>query len=286
MNIYVRTVSTTAWVTAAVLVAALGPGGQDTQPTPSSNPPAPPTQEQPAPPAPGTDRPAEPAQPEMKGGERREAAGAKDRYPTLDIRDVETAIAAWDPRPEQAARAMITKYGAPNEMTSRRLYWYDNGVWLWTVVRGDPIVHNWPRPHTGVIEQAIGLRVLPEGAAEIVKFSGAVLVDRNAGVLISRGDTEAGNILAINLAHQIAAGTRDAESARREYEKLSLSSGEPSPLTERFTFVPIAGVSGDPDREVGSPGSTAAPSGTAPTVTPSPAPLERPRVPNEDKKPK
>lgn len=47
--------------------------------------------------------------------------------------------------------------------------------------------------------------------------------------------------------------------ARAEFQTLSLSSGELSPYMERFTFSPSAAGSGDPDREVGVPGSPAAP---------------------------
>jgi hypothetical protein len=235
---------------------------------------------------------AEPGrEPGAAGDERRATAeerARQDRYPRLEAADVDAAIAGWDPRAKQAARALIARYGEPNEMTSRRLYWYENGPWLWTCVRNEPVMHNWPRAHAGVIEQAAALRIPLERVGEMAQFSGAVMIDRNAGIVTSRNESEASNILAINLVHQISQGRRDAESARREYEKFSLSSGEPSALSERFTFAPVEAGAGDPDREVGVPGTPGATgNGAAPAatpVTPSPLPIERPRVPEDEKK--
>jgi hypothetical protein len=284
MNVFARAITTTLCASITVFAAAVEQLGEPKrQPEPTPAPAGQPASVKPVTPAPATvdrtppvDKARDPAaaQPEDR-------APAVDRYPRLEAKDVESAIAAWDPRSQNAARAMIARYGLPNEMTSRRLFWYENGPWLWTCVRSDPVMHNWPRAHAGVIEQAVPMRIDADRVGELVKFSGAVLVDRNAGVVCSRNDSEEANILAVNLASQILAGTRDAESARRECERLSLSSGEPSPLTERFTFAPAAAGSGDPDREVGAPGS---PSGAQPTpVKASPPPIEKPRVPIEDR---
>jgi len=286
MNAFARVLTTSSCLTFALVSAGLE---QQNIPAPRPNPA--PTQ------APGSGstperRVGDPApaddktvRPENTAAQAAREARAERRYPRLKAGDVDDAMAAWDPRAKEAARAMMAKYGEPNEMTSRRLYWYENGPWLWTCVRSEPVMHNWPRPHAGVIEQAVAFRVAPDRIAEMVKFSGSLLVDRTAGVLISRAGSEEANILAMNMAWQISSGARDSESARRECERLSLSSGEPSPLTERFTFTPAAAGSGDPDREVGAPGGPAATPAAAP-VTASPLPIERPRVPNEDKKPK
>ena len=55
----------------------------------------------------------------------------------------------------------ISKYGAPNEATASRLIWYNTGPWKRTIVYRDEVPHNFPKPHTDVLEQFIDYHVTP-----------------------------------------------------------------------------------------------------------------------------
>lgn len=152
-------------------------------------------------------------------------------------------------RPKETAQKMRQKYGEPDEATSSRLVWHENGPWKRTVVHRDGPKHNFPVPHVDHLEQTIDYGVPPELFDELGLFDGSVYPDRTRGELTASCHKEEANILALNLAHDVITGSRTVEEARDAYGKINaklMAGSSPSYATE-FQFSIPRGDLGDPD---------------------------------------
>ncbi len=167
------------------------------------------------------------------------AEGGEKPTPALvDTQTVESIISDWPKMAQKAANEIINKYGLPNEATPSRLIWFETGPWKRTIVYRDEVPHNFPQPHSDVLEQFIDYRVPPEMFSELARFDGSVVVERTKGEVSARCDMEAANILAINLMHEIVTGRMTAEEAREVYSETSAAYvvNRPAPLAEAFQF--------------------------------------------------
>lgn len=91
--------------------------------------------------------------------------------------------------------------------------------------------HDFPLPHTDVMQQWIDYQVPPEKFTEFAQYDGSVVIDRTNVVISARCDLEGANFLAINLAHDIIIGAKDVKSARDFYAttiKEMISGGKPA----------------------------------------------------------
>lgn len=150
----------------------------------------------------------------------------------------ESTIEDWPTGSRQVARVMIEKYGEPSRFGENALVWFDNGPWQRTVVHR----RGWPRllgmTDKNYLEQAISYEVPAPKIEALKDFDRRVEVDKAAGELSSRSDSEATNYLALNLADEIVSGKRSVTDARdflRKTERLSRS-GKSSPYLEGFVF--------------------------------------------------
>ncbi|MFN2438871.1 MAG: hypothetical protein ABR503_06695 [Chitinophagaceae bacterium] len=171
----------------------------------------------------------------------KEASGSGGEKPTEGVVDVEVVknlIEGWNALPKKAANQTIEKYGPPNEATTSRLIWYNTGPWKRTLIYRDEVPHNFPAPHTDVVEQWIDYKVPPEKASEVIEFDGSLLVERTKGEIGVRCDMEAANFIAINLMHEIITGQRTVDDARKEYGEAIAAHllNRSSPYAEGFTF--------------------------------------------------
>jgi hypothetical protein len=165
--------------------------------------------------------------------------GAEKTTDTFVARDiVEQFINDWNSMSKKAAKLTINQYGPPNEATESRLIWYNNGPWKRTIIYRDEIPHDFPQPHTDVIENFINYSVPPEMFSELAKFDGSVIVERTRGEVSSRCDMEAANILALNLMNDIVTGKINAEEARYIYCEVTSAfmMNRPSPYAEKLQF--------------------------------------------------
>lgn len=142
-------------------------------------------------------------------------------------------IQSWPDESRKAAQEIISKYGQPTEMTRSMLIWKDVGQFKKTVVYRDGVDHNFPFPHKAVLEQVIDYKVPLDKYDDIAQFNGSVVPERTKGELSASSNSEALNILALNLADQIATGQRSVSNARDFYGKtaqqvqLALATGRP-----------------------------------------------------------
>jgi hypothetical protein len=165
-------------------------------------------------------------------------SGEKATPSVTDMDMVQTIISDWSAMSKQAANQTIKQYGSPNEAISSRLIWYNNGPWKRTVVYRDEIPHDFPQPHSDVIEQFIDYKVPPEMFSEIAKFDGSVIVERTKGEVSSRCDMETANILSLNLMNDIVTGKVNAEKAREIYCEVTSAymMNRSAPYAERLQF--------------------------------------------------
>jgi len=180
------------------------------------------------------------------GGE----AGEKGTTTVADLGAVKALIKDWPPMSVKAAEQTLDKYGPPNEATASRLIWFNNGPWKRTICYRDEVLHNFPAPHTDVIEQFIDYQVPVEKFAELAAFDGSVIVERTKGEVSARCDMEAANILALNLMHDIVTGKHTPEKAREIYSEVTGAYvlNQPAPYAEKLQFDVPSGDTADADK--------------------------------------
>ncbi len=149
-------------------------------------------------------------------------------------------ISSWPKDVREAAEPVIRKYGEPDEATPSMLIWYNNGPWKQTVVFRETAKHDFPIPHTDLVEQSINYSVPVNRMCELAIFDGSVSVQRTRGMITARCHDEEANFLAINLAHDIVQGKKSPEEAREFYAQsmLDFRAGKPVPYMQKFQFTP------------------------------------------------
>jgi hypothetical protein len=159
-------------------------------------------------------------------------------------------ISGWPTASQNAANEMIKKYGNPHESTASMLVWYNNGPWAKTVVYNHEVAHNFPKPHTDVLQQWVGMAVTEGKVDNIFQFDGSIIVDRTAGMIGVKCDKEAANFMAANLAYDLANGNMSVINARDYMTKATEAmdkTGEMDPYMKGLNFKNNANL-GDKDQ--------------------------------------
>lgn len=166
--------------------------------------------------------------------------------------EVERIIADWPEAAQMGAHQLMTQYGPPNEATSTKLLWYRTGPWKRTILTSDEVLHNFPSPHADFLTQWIDYRVPTDKFDVIARYDGSCLVDRTTGEAGARCDSEAANMLTLNLMHDLVTDTRTVEDARSFYSETMAAYvlGRPAPYCEGFRFELPQGGTEDPDNPV------------------------------------
>ena len=172
---------------------------------------------------------------------------------SVPLAQAESIIASWPEAPQRGARQMLEQYGPPNEATPTKLFWYRKGPWKRILVTSDVLVHNFPAPHSDYLTQWIDYKVPVEMFDAIGRYDGSCLVDRTAGEAGARCDSEAANIITLNLMHDIVTGAKTVEEAREVYadSMMAYTMGRSAPYAERLQFTPALGGTEDPDEDMG-----------------------------------
>jgi hypothetical protein len=171
---------------------------------------------------------------------------------TVAPAEVEPIIADWPEAAQLGVRQQLAQYGPPNEATPTKLMWYRTGPWKRTVLTSDEVLHNFPSPHADFLTQWIDYRVPADKFDVIARYDGSCLVDRTTGEAGARCDSEAANMLTLNLMHDLVTGTRTVEDARSFYSETmaAYALGRPAPYCEGFRFELPRGGTEDPDQPV------------------------------------
>lgn len=126
-------------------------------------------------------------------------------------------VESWSETAKKAANAMMKKYGDPSGHTADMLVWENTGPFKRTIVYKEEIQHDFPMPHKDVLEQFIDYDAPLDKYDELAEFDGSVIVERTKGEMSARCDKEAANLLALNLAHDVATGKKSVNEAREFY---------------------------------------------------------------------
>jgi hypothetical protein len=175
-------------------------------------------------------------------GEHETEAGANF---SVSLQETEAIIENWPKAPKEGARQMLNQYGPPNEATPTKLFWYHKGPWKRILITSDVVTHNFPAPHSDYLTQWIDYQVPVDKFDEIGRFDGSCLVDRTAGEAGARCDSEAANMITLNLMHEIVIGARSLDEARKVYAEnmAAYTMGRHAPYAERILFtIPSSGT--------------------------------------------
>lgn len=126
----------------------------------------------------------------------------------------------WPVEARALAAILITRYGEPEERSPQRLVWYGKGPWKRTVLHRQGIPHNFPGRHQDFLEQTIDYRFPVDRLDELADYNGSIVVHRTAGEMTVRCESEEANFLAMNLAHELAAGTMNIEQVKGRHAQV------------------------------------------------------------------
>src|SRR5712671_2541861 len=129
----------------------------------------------------------------------------------------------WSDASKIALNMMVRKYGQPEEQTATMAMWKTNGPWKKTVIYAKEFKHDFPMPHTDVMQQWVDYKVPPEKFDELAMFDGSVVCNRTTGEI----------------------------SARDEYAKAikALVNGSKPEYTQKLTFSSGIGSTEDDDKK-------------------------------------
>jgi hypothetical protein len=175
--------------------------------------------------------------------------GTRPKSMMADKATVEQIISTWKKAPQEVARKIIAKYGQPQEASAMRLIWHNNGPWKQTEVVNEEIPHSFPKPHPDLLKQTISYQVPPDKFDELAEYDGSVIVERTKGEIAARCDKEEANFLALNLAHDIVAGKKSVDEARKFYAEAVRDMKHPEYM-QGLMFQPSRAGMGDSDKEV------------------------------------
>jgi hypothetical protein len=167
-------------------------------------------------------------------------ASAAEQAGSAEMRDARSVVQSWPKDARKAAETTIQKYGEPDEVTSERLVWKDNGPWKRTIITKEETDHRFPAPHKDVMEQVVDYKVPPDKFDELAQYDGSVIAERTKGELSARCDKEEANFLALNLANDVAKGTKSVQEARDYYARAikDLMAGKKDPYVQKLQFSP------------------------------------------------
>ncbi|WP_409271397.1 hypothetical protein V1499_18205 [Neobacillus sp. SCS-31] len=178
--------------------------------------------------------------------------GEKGSTSTVDTETAKKIIEQWPATSKMSAQNTMDFYGPPNEATPSKLIWYKNGPWKRTIAYRDEVPHDFPEPHTDVLEQFIDYHVPAEKVGLVAQLEGSIVIDRTKGEVSVHCDNEGANTLSLNMMHEIVTGKRTAEEAREFIAKeiVEYIMGRPAPYAERFQFELPQGEQWDTDKPV------------------------------------
>jgi hypothetical protein len=146
--------------------------------------------------------------------------------------------ANWYTYSELVALKLMDEYGPPDQVQSDRLVWHNAGPWAKIAVWDEEDFD-----YSGVLgpdnlEETLSFSVPPERLKDLEAFSDKLAISADGQELSVRGNSEELNYLTLNLAHEIAQGTKDPAEARLLYGRICQLSqaGKSSPYMQGLRF--------------------------------------------------
>lgn len=161
-----------------------------------------------------------------------------------------SSSAQWPDKARLLAAAMTSEYGAPDETAPGLLTWRGRPPWSLILVYRD--AQSPQNPNN--LQQSVAYDVPLRRWRALGAFERGVVYDPVKHELVARTSSEATNLLALNLADEVAHGKRTPQDANAFFDQtLELSAaGKSSPYMNRLLFFPghrAPGPNG-PDRDL------------------------------------
>ncbi len=174
---------------------------------------------------------------------------SSNRLASVTTNEAKGLITGWPAKSQEVANTMMSKYGAPNEVTGTMLVWHNNGPWKRTILYKEEIPHDFPKPHTDLLQQFVHYKTPLDKYNDLANFDGSVIVERTKGEMSARCDKEEMNFLALNLANDVATGKKTIEEARAYYAKAAMDfmQGKMDPYVQGLKFSANGANTKDPD---------------------------------------
>ena len=168
----------------------------------------------------------------------RNSKATRASHGPMNMAQMQKMMTGWPMASKEAAMFMSKKYGMPVAMTTDMAMWGKTGPWKRTIVFAREYAHEFPMKHTDVMQQWIDYKAPAAMYDELAMYDGSVVLERTSGEMSARCDKEGANFLAINLAHDVAMGTRTVADARRMYGEqiMAMKAGRPAPMMEKILF--------------------------------------------------
>ena len=149
-------------------------------------------------------------------------------------------LAGWPETTRRIGAQLMTKYGAPAEVTPRQVTWINTGQWARTTLYKEGATHNFASPHRNVLEQAVLYKVPVDKLVALAQFNRSLVVDLARGELVTSADSEEINFLSVNVADDVIKGQRTAEEARIYFAQLVRAKmiKEPEKELQKLKFTP------------------------------------------------
>lgn len=140
--------------------------------------------------------------------------------------------AAWLDGPRATAKMMMERYGSPNALGEGTATWYERGPWKRITIRGGE--------HFDYLEQTVGYFVPVDAVEPLKAFGHGLRFDRIDDELTATSNSEALNILALNMADDVASARRAPAEASELYVRTArlAAAGKSSPSLDRLQFEP------------------------------------------------
>jgi hypothetical protein len=146
------------------------------------------------------------------------------------VHEARGIISRWDAEPKLTAALMIERYGPPDRTDASELSWFRRAPWKRVVVHSDA--------HQGPLEDVVSYDLDSAKADRVMSLGRGVFPDPANSELSAQGRDEWRNILALNMADEVATGERSPREARRVYDKTAqlTASGKSSGYTAGLVF--------------------------------------------------
>ncbi len=167
-----------------------------------------------------------------------------------NISSLKDDMSGWSDASKMAVMMMKKSYGDPTEKSATMMMWNNTGQWKRTIVYAKEFKHDFPMPHTDVMEQCIDYKVSQDKCNDLAKYDGSVVCNRTNGEMSARCDKEGANFLAINLANDVITGKKDVKTARDFYAtsiKEMINGGKPEYM-QKLVFNVANGNTADADK--------------------------------------
>lgn len=167
----------------------------------------------------------------------------RNRAPSAER--VAAHIEPWLAGPRETLKLLMERYGAPDVLGAGTATWHERGPWKRITIHGGD--------HLSYLEQAVGYHVPAEAAQALAEFDHGLRFDREKEELSARSNSEALNLLALNLADELCAAKRTAPQAREFYVQTArlAAAGKSSDYLETLRFDPYRRIPEVPwDREI------------------------------------